>query len=128
MDIETAKGNASENGVNAMEHVKMDTFHVELVVAGTRKLFTNHNKISTFLGLTIIPNPTEIAMASAFTKQTNVMANAWMEMKSVEANACLPTAGTQETTNHAETSVTTNSTSVMANVQMDTVLVETINA
>ena len=38
--IETVKADALEDGVNAMEHVEMDTFLVELVVAGIYKMIS----------------------------------------------------------------------------------------
>ena len=48
MAIETVKVCALEDGVNAMEHVEMDTFLVELVVAGNYKITSYLQKSITF--------------------------------------------------------------------------------
>ena len=71
-----------------------------------------------------MPTPTEIAMAFAFTKPSNVMDNAWMNTKSVAAVAFLLTAGTPGTTDPVETNVSTNTTNAMENALKVTVLVE----
>lgn len=63
-DIENARGGVYQDGLNAMEHVLMDTFHVEALVAGQ----------------TIMKTPTGPVEIYAFTKPSNVMENVQMDL------------------------------------------------
>jgi len=100
MAIESARGGVFQDTANAMEHVLMDTFRVEEIVAGK----------------TLIETPTEPVAIVVFTKLSNAMENVQVDLQNVQIDAILSTAGIPPTISSVEISVSTNTTNVTENV------------